>query len=60
MGRDEVNVIDRRCEQQGFVRKFFCAQATNPTKICINSVSQLEGSASAVSPARSKQVKKHN
>jgi hypothetical protein len=32
MGRDEVNVIDRDCEQQGFVRKFFAAQATKLRK----------------------------
>jgi hypothetical protein len=32
MGRDEVNVIDCDRKQQGFVRKFFCAQATNLRK----------------------------
>jgi hypothetical protein len=32
MGRDEVNVIDCCGEQQGFVRKFFSAQATRLRK----------------------------
>jgi len=49
-GGGEVNVIDRDCERQGFVRKFFGAQATNLRKYASIALAK-EKVPRAVSPA---------